>query len=94
MTGRRFLLLAGTLTVFGFVATPSLKTAEDTAVNKLTPDELKAFLSKEPKLFFLDVREPREVEQLGTIRGYVNIPIVQLEARLSEIPKDRLIVTA
>ena len=42
----------------------------------------------------LDVREPKELEELGTLEGYVNIPIGQLEQRLDELPKDRLIVTA
>lgn len=38
--------------------------------------------------FFLDIREPEEFE-LGAIRGAVNIPLAQLRARLSELPKDR-----
>ena len=49
---------------------------------------------KQPDLFFLDVREPQEIEELGSLKGYVNIPVGQVEARLSEIPKDRFIVTA
>lgn len=58
----------------------------------LTADELKGLLDKKVKLFFLDVREPKEIEDLGTIEGYVNIPMSQLEARIKEIPKDVLIV--
>ena len=42
----------------------------------------------------LDVREPSELEELGTLEGYLNIPIGQLEQRLDELPRDRLIVTA
>jgi len=60
---------------------------------QLSADELKELLDKK-KVFFLDVREPRELEELGTIKGYVNIPLSQIESRLSEIPKDKLIVTA
>ena len=60
---------------------------------KLSADELKDLLDKKD-VFFLDVREPRELEELGTIKGYVNIPLNQLENRLSEVPKDKLIVTA
>ena len=60
---------------------------------ELSPDELKQLLEKK-KIFFLDVREPKELTELGTIKGYVNIPLGQLEGRLSEIPKDKLIVTA
>ncbi|OYW13328.1 MAG: hypothetical protein B7X34_00440 [Acidobacteriia bacterium 12-62-4] len=59
---------------------------------ELSADGLKDLLDKKVKLFFLDVREPQELEELGTIEGYVNIPMSQLESRLSEIPKDALLV--
>lgn len=59
----------------------------------LSADELKNLLEKK-NTFFLDVREPKELEELGTIKGYVNIPLGQLENRLSELPKDKLIITA
>jgi hypothetical protein len=48
----------------------------------------------EKKVFFLDVREPKELTDLGTLEGYTNIPLGQLEKRLGELPKDRLILTA
>ena len=51
-------------------------------------------LMAEGKVFFLDVREPKEIEELGSYEGYVNIPVTQLEKRLGELPKDRLILTA
>lgn len=60
----------------------------------LTNEELTKLLEKKENLFFLDVREPKELEELGTIPGYINIPLGQLEARLSEIPKNKLIITA
>lgn len=60
---------------------------------KLSADELKELLDKKD-VYFLDVREPKELEELGTIKGYVNIPLLQLENRLSEIPKSKLIITA
>ena len=41
----------------------------------------------------LDVREPGELKEFGTIKGYVNIPLGQLESRLDEIPKEKAIVT-
>ena len=44
--------------------------------------------------FFLDVRNPDEIRQLGTLDDSYNIPLDQLEARLDELPKDRLILTA
>lgn len=39
----------------------------------------------------IDVRTPAEYE-LGTIPGFVNIPVDELRSRLAELPKDRLIV--
>ena len=35
----------------------------------------------------LDVREPWELEKLGTREGYINIPLAELEERLDELPK-------
>jgi hypothetical protein len=49
---------------------------------------------QDKKVFFLDVREPRELEEFGSYEGYVNIPMSQLESRMAEIPKDRPILTA
>lgn len=49
---------------------------------------------QEKKVFFLDVREPKEIEELGTLEGYYNIPVGELEKRLGEVPKDKLILTA
>ncbi|HEU0138368.1 MAG TPA: rhodanese-like domain-containing protein [Bryobacteraceae bacterium] len=60
---------------------------------ELTAGELEKLLASKDNIFYLDVREPEEIQQLGSVRGYVNIPIGQLEARLKEIPKDKLIVT-
>ena len=60
---------------------------------KMTSDEVMALLEK-GAVFFLDVREPKELEDLGTLEGYVNIPLGQIEKRLNEIPKDKAIITA
>ncbi len=46
------------------------------------------------EVLLLDVREPEELEELGTRPGYINIPIGQLEGRLNELPRDRPILTA
>jgi rhodanese-related sulfurtransferase len=59
----------------------------------LSSEELAKRLESK-QVFFLDVREPQEFEELGTLKGYVNIPLGQLENRLSEIPRDKLIITA
>ena len=60
---------------------------------KMASDQVLALLEK-GEVFFLDVREPKELEDLGTFEGYVNIPLGQLEKRLNEVPKDKAIITA
>jgi rhodanese-related sulfurtransferase len=58
----------------------------------LTPEEIEKALERKD-VFFLDVREPKEIAELGSVKGYVNIPLGQLESRLSEVPKDKLVIT-
>ena len=60
----------------------------------LSDEELAKLLEKRENLFFLDVREPQEIKEQGSIAGYVNIPIGQLQSRLSEIPRNKPIITA
>jgi predicted sulfurtransferase len=60
---------------------------------KMASDDVLALVEK-GEVFFLDVREPKELEELGTFDGYVNIPLGQLEKRLAEVPKDKAIITA
>jgi rhodanese-related sulfurtransferase len=59
----------------------------------LTTEELEKHLKDKKRIFLLDVREPKEISDLGSVEGYVNIPLGQLESRLNEIPKDKLIIT-
>jgi len=68
--------------------------AQDSKPSPIAVDELKKLVDQGKDLFFLDVREPQEIEELGSLKGYVNIPIGQLESRLKEVPKNRFIVTA
>ena len=42
----------------------------------------------------LDVRDPKEIEELGGYEGAINIPVTELEKRLGELPKDKTILTA
>ena len=42
----------------------------------------------------LDVREAWELEKHGTREGYIHIPLFELEDRLDELPKDKMILTA
>ena len=80
--------LIAILGLLAFIVLPSF------GQKKLTPDELEKALEKRESVFFLDVREPDEIQKLGTLKGYVNIPLAQLEARLKEIPKNKPIITA
>ena len=59
---------------------------------QLSAEEAEKALRGE-NVFLLDVREPKELEEFGSIKGYVNIPLGELEKRLSEVPKDKVIVT-
>jgi len=59
----------------------------------LTTEELENYLKDPKKVYFLDAREPKEIQELGSVEGYVNIPLGQLESRLKEIPKEKLIIT-
>jgi rhodanese-related sulfurtransferase len=84
------------LTRRGLVAlagTAGLLVSQDSQTTRvLTPEEASKALEG-ADVFLLDVREPKELEESGTIKGYVNIPLGQLESRLKEIPKDKVIVT-
>ncbi|CAH1522459.1 Coenzyme A disulfide reductase [Vibrio owensii] len=40
----------------------------------------------------LDVRNPGELESVGSIEGAINIPVDQLRQRMNELPKDKEIV--
>jgi rhodanese-related sulfurtransferase len=73
--------------------------AQDSAkpadVKKITDaEELQQFIREQSNVFFLDVREPKEIAELGSLKGYVNIPIGELEKRMAEVPKDKTIITA
>ncbi len=80
---KRF-LLALAIGVIAFSQTRKITDAEDLA----------QLLKSEKNMFFLDVREPKEIEELGSLKGYVNIPLGELEKRMSEVPKDKAIITA
>jgi hypothetical protein len=66
---------------------------QDGPGRRVEADEIDRYIL-EKKVFFLDVREPKELEELGTLEGYYNIPLGELEKRLGELPKDKLILTA
>ena len=57
--------------------------------NSITVDQLREKMSADTNLVILDVRTPAELEDksLGHIDGVLNIPVQELEARLSELEK-------
>jgi hypothetical protein len=93
----RRLLLVSTLLLLPSITTmaqtPATGQAAQPQAPKMASDDVLALVEK-GEVFFLDVREPKELEELGTFEGYVNIPVGQLEKRLSEVPKDKAIITA
>jgi rhodanese-related sulfurtransferase len=72
--------------VFGQQSAPS-------KVKTLTRAELDALLSHPDQILLLDVRRPDEVTSNGGFAVYLSIQAADLEKHLSEIPKDRMIVT-
>jgi rhodanese-related sulfurtransferase len=64
------------------------------SARNLSNEELSKLLERRENLFFLDVREPQEIKEQGSLPGYVNIPLGQLPSRLSEVPRNKPIITA
>jgi len=63
-------------------------------VPRITVQELKAKMDKGEDVVILDVRAGREYKDSKIrIRGDIRIPIVQLEARSNELPRDKEIIT-
>jgi rhodanese-related sulfurtransferase len=61
-------------------------------IKKLSSQELDQLLDKHPDTLLLDVRESDEATRNGSFKGAIHIPLDQLEQRLSELPKDRVIL--
>lgn len=63
-------------------------------VNRITIDEVKRRLDQGEKIFVIDTRSPAAWYSSNIkIRGAVRIHYNDLEEHLSEIPRDRMIVT-
>lgn len=58
----------------------------------ISTEELKEKIDNKENIFLLDVRQPEEYNE-WKIDGAVNIPLYQLKERVSEVPKDKEIVT-
>jgi len=72
---------------------PDAFTATD-SVPRITVQELKAKIDRGEDVIIIDVRAGREYEESKIkIKGAVRIPIVKLDERSSELPRDREIIT-
>jgi len=89
---RRLAVLALAFATLAVVATPLRAQTPDPA-RRVDPATIDALIA-DGKTVVLDVREPNELEETGTVKGAIHIPLGQLEARLGELPKDKVILTA
>jgi len=66
--------------------------SSDATSARVSSDELLELLDREPKLLMVDVREPDEFAD-WQIPHALNIPLAELAQRLTEVPRDRRVVT-
>lgn len=82
---------AGLIDYEAFCGVESEASAE--AVGHVKPEDLAAFLARDPQPFLLDVREPPEWRAMNLADlGAVHVPMGQVGERLSQIPADRPVV--
>ncbi len=63
----------------------------DSTQTDIDPEQLAQWMSEEPELQLVDVREDYEREA-GYIEGSTHIPLVQLSSRADEIERERPVV--
>lgn len=74
-------------------AEPEMQAQAAPAPVEMDVETVAARLEKGDDIYLLDVRNPDELEEYGMIKGAVNIPVGELQARLSEVPHGKEIVT-
>ena len=82
MNSINFIVISIILSAVNFVG--CAQTADE---NAITVDQLREMMRNDSNLVLLDVRKPYELEDksLGHIDGVLNIPLPELEKRLSEL---------
>ncbi|MCH8032664.1 MAG: rhodanese-like domain-containing protein [Bacteroidetes bacterium] len=82
MNSINFIVISIILSAVNFVG--CAQTADE---NAITVDQLREMMRNDSNLVLLDVRNPYELEDksLGHIDGVLNIPLPELEKRLSEL---------
>jgi rhodanese-related sulfurtransferase len=62
------------------------------AAERIPIPDLKKKLDTAKNLIVIDVREPSEVKESGSIPGAIHIPMAHVEKRMGELPKNAEIV--
>ncbi len=89
----KVLLLSLCIVFSNQLIVPAAFSATD-GIPRITVQELKAKLDKGEGLVIIDVRTGEDYAGSRIkIKGAVRIPIVQMEERYKEIPKDKQIIT-
>lgn len=79
-----FVVAAGLLAIS--LSTPAMAQESDT--ERIAISELKKKIDSGETFLLIDVREDRELKDSGAIKGAIHIPMGELDARMSDIPKD------
>jgi hypothetical protein len=66
------------------------QTGRAIGAKEMAPDTLRDLIDKNAPVIVIDVRDEAQFTQ-ETIKGAVHIPFAELEARLKDIPKDRIL---
>src|SRR5262245_4431935 len=88
-TGHSFpcrFLLVFLLLIRSFSPVPVLAGHGEEPVQTISPERVKFLLDNKEKIFFVDLRTPKEFQQKH-LPGALSIPVAELEKRLTEIPK-------
>lgn len=72
-------------------AAPANQQTQGDGVPRITPEELRALLQKRGAIL-IDVRSEESYKN-SHIKGARSIPVDQIEARVNELPRDKMIVT-
>jgi hypothetical protein len=88
MKRRIFLASLAAALLFGAASARAAQEPSD-GVARVTVEELKTLLAGKTPPVVVDVR----LGAVRVVKGAVNVPLDQFESRLSELPRDREIVT-
>jgi rhodanese-related sulfurtransferase len=80
--------LIGVVAIALIVGVAGAAGAQQSDTERIAIDTLKERLDSGETFLLIDVREDWELEENGAIEGAIHIPVGELEARMSDIPKD------